>query len=275
MTPASWSNGGSAAARIVPGARRRRAASAAKATTLRDVLPLVVLVGCLTTGSCSTAHHLASVHTPRTLSSRVTASPTTVATPSSSHATPFPPDSIRRSPIASAVAPDLPPDATIGRRSATQTPNQLALLPGCPAGVVLSAVRVAAITVRLMSDKGVAVNLCLTLPDGRVVHPGPGTGQRGGYGVGVDRFPDGSEFKTDSLGHVFVGIQPGQITGITVIIPAGTHTRVLGPFAGGRTEPAPGAFVIHVVENDCTPHCSDGHTTQRNLHWMSNTGDYR
>lgn len=275
MTPPSWSNGPSAAPRRVPGARQRRAASPARAAAVHVVVPLAVLVGCLITGSCSTAHHLASAHTPRTPSSQLTASPTAVATPSSSHATPFPPDSSRRSPVASAVAPDLPPDATLGRRAATQTPNQLALLPGCPAGTVLSTVRVAAITVRLLSDNGIAVNLCLTLPDGRVVHPGPGAGQRGGYGVGVDRFHDGSDFKTDSLGHLFVRIQPGQITGVTVIIPDGTYTRVLGPFAGGSTEPAPGAFVIHVVKNDCIPHCSDGHTTQRNLHWMTNTGDFQ
>jgi hypothetical protein len=77
------------------------------------------------------------------------------------------------------------------------------------------------------------------------------------------------------LGHVFLQVYPGNTPGITVVVPDGEATRVLGPFPGGSVDVSTQPFTIRLDTNDCAPTCAGGHHTTSTLHWSAPHGDYR
>ena len=118
-------------------------------------------------------------------------------------------------------------------------------------------------------------DLCLTTPDGRTSHPVSVVGAGGSYGVYATPFADGTYLATDSLGHVFTQIYPGNISGVTVVLPDGNQTRLLGPFVGSVVVEDTTPFGINHTERECTPSCAEGRSTTRLLQWVARLGDYR
>lgn len=154
------------------------------------------------------------------------------------------------------------------------SPNQRVLLAGCPSGKVLAARSVRGVAIRLLDSHERDYAICLTLPNGKTVHPGPDDGQLGGYGVYIEPFTGGGYLRVDSLGHVFAAIYPGMIPGITVVVPDGNATRLLGPFPGTSIAKGSEPFVLDQETNDCQPSCAEGHLTRQLLHWSAAEKDY-
>jgi hypothetical protein len=95
-------------------------------------------------------------------------------------------------------------------------------------------------------------------------------------GVDLVRFGNGKYFRTDSLGHVFYNLNPGQISGVGVLVFRGTTARQLGIYAGGKVlVRAHAPLAIRVAHNDCNPDCATGHITYRTLTWHPATQNYR
>jgi len=168
--------------------------------------------------------------------------------------------------------PSLPAPSPSASSSLPATPNQARLAAGCPAGSPTATWTGSGITLTVVTTSSANVELCLLLPSGEQVHPVQDGAS--GYGAFIDQFPDGSYFKADSLGHVFLQIGPGNISGVTVVVPAGKRTRVLGPIAGGAVDAGANPFRITVTSNDCTPNCAKGHLTTKLIRWHPAQGDY-
>lgn len=95
-------------------------------------------------------------------------------------------------------------------------------------------------------------------------------------GTNLAQFGDGTTFKTDSLGHVFYNLYPGQVKGVGVIVFIARHAKQLGIYDGGQVvqhKHAP--FAIRRSINNCRPSCAAGHVTHKMLTWHPKTQDYR
>jgi hypothetical protein len=95
-------------------------------------------------------------------------------------------------------------------------------------------------------------------------------------GVNVAQFNDGLTFKQDSLGHVFYNLQPGQISGVGVVIFDAKNAIQRGIYVDAtviqhRHRP----FAILQRHNDCDPDCASGHITKQKLQWNPKHQDYR
>jgi hypothetical protein len=95
-------------------------------------------------------------------------------------------------------------------------------------------------------------------------------------GVNLPAFGDGSTFKQDSLGHVFYQLQPGQVSGVGVVVFDGKKAHQLGIYAQAEViKHKHKPFAILVRDNDCNPDCASGHVTKSKLHWNAKHQDYR
>lgn len=94
-------------------------------------------------------------------------------------------------------------------------------------------------------------------------------------GITFARFPDHSAFKTDSLGHIFYNLYPGQEKGVGVIVFDGKQVTQLGIYDNGRVvQHARAPFAIRETINSCRPTCASGHVTHKLLTWHPATKKY-
>jgi hypothetical protein len=179
----------------------------------------------------------------------------------------------RCSTMGAAAAIASPTPAPTSHTSGGQAPSSesVKLVPGCQKGTVLASHDANGVLIQIVK-RSFGVDLCLDMPGGSVVHADP-QGMTT-YGEDARAFPSGSYFKTDSLGHIFTQIDPGTISGVTVIVPGEAGTEVL-EFGQATVVSTADPFKITTSVSDCRPNCASGHTTTSTLSWDAAIGSYR
>jgi hypothetical protein len=176
-----------------------------------------------------------------------------------------------------AASPTPTPAPSTPARSALPTgalPTAM-LLPGCPAAPAVAGTTSQGTVIRVVSRNQFSYDVCFVLPGGLSLHVAPPAGLRSA-GASVGTFPGGGYFATDSLGHVFINLNPGNISGVLVIVPQGSHPPlVFGPVPGASVAGAAGSPFTLTVSNDaCNPNCASGSTSYHTLVWDGSANTY-
>ncbi|HEY5335472.1 MAG TPA: hypothetical protein VIJ71_05560 [Mycobacteriales bacterium] len=188
--------------------------------------------------------------------------------------------SLTSSPVVLAVAAAVAVGIAVTAGSNTQAtvvparPTQLNMTgaastaPGCPTGKVVDTITRAGQTYTAVAalNGGLPDYVCARLTDGSVLHQVQS-------GEGLEPFPDGAYLAVDGLGHVFANIDPGNVTGVLVLVSGRDTVKMLGIYQGS-VDQTTSDFALTIAQRLCDPNCAEGGSLHFRAVWDAATDTY-